>query len=356
MKCNVTAHQICTEHTPEIALSPGVSQMDSKTALRTAYRKTDLRLVAWYTLVFLILRTEAHNITNAAIMNVEAGTDVQHQLGDLTSEQWALILSISHYPQLLFGPVAVLLLKVFTPKTFIGSIIIAWSIVSTCDGATQNFAGLLACRFLLGLIEAGSAPGVLYHLSFWYPAERLPLRLAFLYGVSQLSGSFSGLLAFAVSFLNGKGGLAGWRYLFILEGIPAILCGLCSFHVLPNYPEGAKFLTQAERSSVMENLPKSQPNSNDNTWDKQQIKTLFKGPTTYTFILIWTCHSIGGEGSQYCTTDSRLRPWPYRHDYIATNDHASIRDRSCWLNMYCVAHTTGKAEALDCGTLLGGRQ
>ena len=69
---------------------------ESDAALKTAYRKTDFRLVAWYSFVFLVLRVESHNIANAAIMNIEADTDIQHQLGDLSSEQWAMILSAYH--------------------------------------------------------------------------------------------------------------------------------------------------------------------------------------------------------------------------------------------------------------------
>lgn len=80
-----------------------------------------------------------------------------------------------------------------------------------CQGATQNYAGILAARFFLGLAEAGYYPGVLYHLSFWYPAKSTALRIAFFYASGQFSGTISGLLAYAISFMNGAGELAGWR-------------------------------------------------------------------------------------------------------------------------------------------------
>jgi MFS family permease len=81
-----------------------------------------------------------------------------------------------------------------------------------CQAATQEFKGLLACRVLLGIAEAGFWPAVLFHMSFWYPANRMPLRIAVLYTAGQLAGMLSGVLAFGISYMNGLSGLAGWRY------------------------------------------------------------------------------------------------------------------------------------------------
>ena len=87
-----------------------------------------------------------------------------------------------------------------------------------CQGAAQSYTGILRCRFFLGLAEAGYYPGVLYHLTFWYPADNMALRIAFFYDCGQLSGRISGLLAYGISFMNGAGGIAGWR------------CALCHQH------------------------------------------------------------------------------------------------------------------------------
>ena len=165
-----------------------------------------------------------------------------------------------------------------------------------CHGATQNFAGLLACRFLLGVCEAGFTPCVIYHVSFWYPADRLPLRVAFFAAIGQLSGTFSGLLAFAISFLNGRAGLEGWRYLFILEGTPVVLCGIYSVFYLPDYPQDAAFLTEPEREHILEDHPNNQPYSTDKSWDWPQVKAVLRDPTTLTFCLVWACHAIGARG------------------------------------------------------------
>lgn len=194
--------------------------------IHAVYRKVDIKLPLWYSFVYLIMRIHVSNVSNTAIMNLEQGDGIKKQLGHLTSGQWAWVLSIFYYPYMIFEPPSTLLLKRFTPSVWMSRIMLTWGIVSMCQGATQNYAGILACRFFLGLCEAGYYPGVLYHLSFWYPADNMALRIAFFYACGQFSGTISGILAYAISFMNGLGGLAGWRWMFVLEGIPAILCAV----------------------------------------------------------------------------------------------------------------------------------
>ncbi|KAF7188202.1 MFS transporter prlL [Pseudocercospora fuligena] len=269
---------------------------DTKANEKAAYRKADIRILLWYSFVYLTMRIHVSNITNTAIINVEEGDGIKKQLGNLTSGQWAWVLSIFYYPYMFFEPTSTMLLKHFSPRIWMSRIMITWGIISMCQGATQNYGGMLAARFFLGLAEAGYYPGVLYHLSFWYPAKSTALRIALFYASGQFSGTISGLLAYAISFMNGAGGLAGWRWVFILEGIPAILCGIYTYFMLPNYPETSSFVTEEEQHIILERLPKTQPTSNAKTWNFDQIKTVFRDPTTLTFTLTWICHAIGGWG------------------------------------------------------------
>jgi sugar phosphate permease len=115
-----------------------------------AQRKVDKRLFLWYCFVYLIMRINVSNITNTAIMNEEQGDDILSQLGNLSSSQWAWALSIFYYPYGAFEPASTLLLKRFKPNVWMSRIMITWGIVSMCQAATQNYAGILACRFFLG--------------------------------------------------------------------------------------------------------------------------------------------------------------------------------------------------------------
>jgi hypothetical protein len=200
----------------DYAVDSEVSSESSSEALRKiAHRKVDKRLLIWYAFVYLIMRIHVSNISNSAIINLEQGTGIRKQLGNLSSSQWAWALSIFYYPYMVFEPISTLALKHFTPSVWMSRIMITWGIISICQGATQNYSGILACRFFLGAAEAGFYPGVLYHFSFWYPTERMSLRIAFFYACGMFSGTISGLLAYAISFMNGVGGLAGWRWVCI---------------------------------------------------------------------------------------------------------------------------------------------
>ncbi|KAK6398719.1 hypothetical protein LTR65_000272 [Meristemomyces frigidus] len=264
-------------------------QLDRVKAVR---RKVDVKILLWYSFVYLVMRINVSNISNTAIMNLEQGHGIKKQLGKLSSAQWAWVLSIFYYPYMVFEPASTLLLKRFRPRVWMSRIMITWGIISICQAATQNYGGILAARFFLGLAEAGFYPGVLYHLSFWYPADKMPLRIAFFYACGQFSGTISGLLAYAISFLDGAGGLS----VFIIEGIPAVLCGIYTLFFLPNYPEDSKFLDAEETQVLLDDLPKTQPSSTAKTWNLSQAKALFQDPTYITFTLIWVFHSIGGWG------------------------------------------------------------
>lgn len=197
--------------TAETSTSSSHESQDPQVRLKAAQRKVDVKILLWYSFVYLVMRIHVSNITNTAIINLEQGDGIKAQLGHLDSAQWAWVLSIFYYPYAAFEPASTLLLKRFKPNIWMSRIMVTWGIISMCQGATQNYAGILACRFFLGLAEAGFYPGVLYHLSFWYPADKMALRIAFFYACGQFSGTISGLLAFAISFMNGAGGLAGWR-------------------------------------------------------------------------------------------------------------------------------------------------
>ena len=155
---------------PHTSASPSTSDLtsdverDTRQAdrIRAIHRKVDIKILLWYSFVYLIMRIHVSNISNVAIINLEQGTGIRKQLGNLSSIQWAWVLSIFYYPYAVFEPASTLLLKRFKPNIWMSRIMITWGCVSMCQGATQNYAGILACRFFLGMMEAGYYPGVLY--------------------------------------------------------------------------------------------------------------------------------------------------------------------------------------------------
>lgn len=98
------------------------------------------------------------------------------------------------------------------------------------------------------------------------------------------------------SFHSGKAGVLTTNS-FILEGIPAILCGIYTFFFLPNYPGAkSKFLSEAETELLKDDHPKTQAKSDAATWNSKEVMALLRDPTFVTFTLVWVCHAIGGWG------------------------------------------------------------
>ncbi|CAL8584609.1 High-affinity nicotinic acid transporter [Xanthoria parietina] len=120
-----------------------------------------------------------------------------------------------------------------------------------CQGFVQNYSGLIATRFFLGLAEAGIFPGSFYLISFWYKREEAQQRFT-VYWCSVLTASmFGGLLASAIANMDGIRGLSSWRWIFILEGIATVAVGFAAFFLVSDFPTDAKWLTEDEREWVV---------------------------------------------------------------------------------------------------------
>ncbi|KZV96590.1 MFS general substrate transporter [Exidia glandulosa HHB12029] len=137
------------------------------------------------------------------------------------------------------------------PHILMPTMVVSWGIVATLQGLVKNYRGLLAARFFLGLCEAGGLlPGVSLYIASFYPRSILQLRLALLFTATSLAGAFSGLLASGILHMDGIGGLDGWAWIFILEGILTVIIGIGIAFILPSSIRTAKYLTLAEKDAA----------------------------------------------------------------------------------------------------------
>ncbi|KAG7446707.1 MFS general substrate transporter [Guyanagaster necrorhizus] len=279
--------------------------------LKKVQRRIDIRIIPWLCITYLVMRIDINNISNAAIINIEQGHGIKTQL-HLSTQDWNWVVSCFFYPYAAFEPVSTLLMKRTTwvslsdentpsdgdrPSFWIGRIMITWGIIVMCIASVKNYGGLVTCRVLLGAAEAGYYPCVIYYLAFWFRPEELALRVVAFYSFGQVSGFVGGFLAFAISYADGV--LAGWRWLFIIEGVPAILMGVMTLFILPDFPQTAKFLTEHERSTIIDRLSKDAPTKEGKTWDREEVLRLLVDPTFWTFSAVWFCHAVGGFGLSY---------------------------------------------------------
>lgn len=215
--------------------------------------------------MYLLAYLDRTNIGNAKVMNSETKQDLL-SVTKTTNYQYAIALMVFLIAYTVFEVPSNYFLKLMGPSKWFALIMVVWGTISMCLGAVQNYAGLTATRFVLGIFEAGLAPGLAYYVSFWYRSNERSIRLAFIYSTATLAGAFGGLIAYGISRkqegefppnvfnadcyfptdMNNVGGLVGWRWLFLLEGAPSILAGILILFILPDYPESTKYLTTEE--------------------------------------------------------------------------------------------------------------
>jgi ACS family tartrate transporter-like MFS transporter len=139
-------------------------------------------------------------------------------------------------------------------RLWISRIMVSWGLISAAMMFVRTPAMFYLLRFLLGVAEAGFFPGVIYYLSLWYPTAHRARAIAAFMTAVPVTGLIGGPLSGALLELNGLHGLAGWQWLFLLEGLPAVILGTCVLFYLNDRPETTHWLTPAERDWLVETL------------------------------------------------------------------------------------------------------
>ncbi|RAO66004.1 uncharacterized protein BHQ10_002016 [Talaromyces amestolkiae] len=124
--------------------------------------------------------------------------------------------------------------------------------------------------------EAGLYPGIAYYITLWYPRDRAQYRQALFFSAASVAGAFSGLLAYGIAKMNGVGGYAGWRWIFILEGLLTVVVSLIAPFAIHDFPETAKFLTEEERELVITMLRNQTTNEGYVNSDAIQEESKFR--------------------------------------------------------------------------------
>ncbi|KAF7917591.1 hypothetical protein EAE99_009257 [Botrytis elliptica] len=249
---------------------------------RKLVRKLDWTLIPWLCVLYLLAFLDRSNIGNAKI------DGLQKDLNNMSTGDYNAALSIFFVAYALFEPVTNVMLKRFRPSIFVPVIIIAWGLCMTFMGFVTNWSGLMAARFFLGLAEAGLFPGISYYLSCWYKRSEFGVRIAIFFSAAAVSGSFGGLLAAAIVKMDGLGGLHGWAWIFILEGIVTVLAGIASFWLVYDFPEKARFLCEADRNRVIRRLQANGQAAGHEDFSTEIIWQAFKDYKTWLAMTIYS--------------------------------------------------------------------
>ncbi|KAJ7759161.1 MFS general substrate transporter [Mycena metata] len=214
---------------------------------RKLIRKLDMALIPWLSFLYLLSFLDRTSIGNAKLYNLE---------GDLhmTDNQYLISLTVFFFSYAIFEVPSNVFLKRLRPSIWLSLLMLLWGIMMTIQGLVHDYPGLAGMRTLLGACEAGLFPGVNYYLSCWYKRSEFGIRAAIFFSAATVSGAFGGLLAAAISNMEGIGGKHAWAWIFILEGLVTVLAGAASFWIIQDFPDTATFLTEAERTFVIRRL------------------------------------------------------------------------------------------------------
>lgn len=206
---------------------------------------------------------------------------------DITGNRYNIALFTFFVPYILFEVPANIIIKRIAPSTWLSIIMTLWGIATVGQGLVTNFAGLVACRFLVGLFEAGLFPGCVYLISMYYRRYELQWRFTLFFTASILAGAFGGLLAFALGKMAGIGGYNGWRWIFIIEGLVTVVIGVASKWMVVDWPEKANFLTGEERALLVARLAADMGDAQMNQLDMRAAKRIFSDWKIYCGIVMY---------------------------------------------------------------------
>ncbi|KAM0280055.1 hypothetical protein ACHAQH_004250 [Verticillium albo-atrum] len=204
-------------------------------------KKLDLYMIPILWLMYLFNFLDRNAMINARLNSLE------EDLG-LEGTQYNTCVSILFVGYICGQIPSNMILSRVRPSWYMAGFCMAWSIVSLLTYKANSYGAMIACRFLLGVTEAPFYPGALWLVGSFYTRKEIATRMSLFYTGNILASAFSGLIAAGIfSGLDGALGLAGWRWLFIIQGALSIVVAITALFLLPDHPLTTRWLTPDQR-------------------------------------------------------------------------------------------------------------
>ncbi|KAF9226376.1 allantoate permease [Gyrodon lividus] len=239
-------------------------------AVRWTYReeRTLVRKIDWKIMVMAAIGFSALNLDRSNINQANSSTFLP-DLG-LTTDDFNLGNTVFRLSFLCAELPSQLISKRVGPDRWIPTQICLWSIVTLCQFWLTGRTSFLACRVLLGLLQGGFIPDLILYLSYFYTKTELPIRLAFFWMSMNFCSIVASFLAYGTLHLNGVAGQAGWRWLFLIEGLITFVIGVATFFNMPASPTQTKawfrpkgWFTEREEVIMVNRILRDDPTKGD---------------------------------------------------------------------------------------------
>jgi ACS family tartrate transporter-like MFS transporter len=250
----------------------------------SALRKASCRLIPLISIAYGVAYTDRVNISFAAL---QMNRDLHFSASayGLGAGLFFLSYAACEVP-------SNLLLVRFGARRWIARIMLTWGLIAMGMMFVRTPAEFYAARFLLGMSEAGFFPGVVFYLSQWFPATVRARTISRFYVALPLSSVVMGAIAGVLLGLQGRMGLAGWQWLFVAEGLPAVILSAAFFFFLPNTPADAKWLSAEERDWLVEQLRADDASAGESTHSEGVFHAILN-PRVLQLGLLLFCLYIG---------------------------------------------------------------
>jgi ACS family tartrate transporter-like MFS transporter len=216
--------------------------VSTEEARQSAIAKAARRLIPFLVLCYAVNFLDRVNVGYAALaMNADLG---------FTPSVFGIGAGIFFVGYILFEIPSNLALQRFGARIWIARIMISWGLISTAMAFVVGETSFYVMRFLLGVAEAGFFPGIILYLTYWFPAREHARIVALFMAAVPLATMVGGPISGALIELHGLLGLKGWQWLFIVEGVPAVVLGAIALRFLDDKPEGARWLSAEERTAL----------------------------------------------------------------------------------------------------------
>ncbi len=212
----------------------------------TVMRKVAWRLIPFLCIGYVINALDRYNISIAALtMNKDLG---------FSATAYGLAAGAYFWSYVLCQVPANLILRKIGARAWLSIIMAVWGIASAGTALVTGETSFVAARFLLGMAEAGYFPGVTYFMTCWFPSRYRGRMMGCFFAASAISSVIGAPLSANLLLLNGALGIAGWQWVFLAEGAPAVILALFGYALLRNGPAEAHWLTASEREWLSDRL------------------------------------------------------------------------------------------------------
>ncbi|KAL3491509.1 major facilitator superfamily domain-containing protein [Aspergillus germanicus] len=212
---------------------------------KSLVRRLDLVLLPTLALLYLTHTLDRANLGNAKTATLDADLN-------LVGNQYSQVLIFFYVPYSIFNIPATVLANRFNPSVVLPLLAIGWGGLAMTTTAVKNFEGLLACRLILGMMEAGFMPCAVFYCSLFYTRKELAFRLSFFYIMGFIAGAIGGLIAYRAFQWDGP--LRGWQYLFLIEGAMGVSVGAWALFWLPRDVSSSRFFTEAHKHCAAQRM------------------------------------------------------------------------------------------------------